>query len=78
MLVTHIGDGRAAYLNEIKEWNSIITPFLGEEAGSTVFITSKIWNEPNRYIESRVVKNPVKGIVVVTDGYNTPKILYHF
>lgn len=68
LLVTHIGDGRAAYCNEAGVWQAIITPFKGEEANQTVFITSSIWQDTDNYIESRIIAEPPFGFTLLSDG----------
>ena len=70
LLVTHIGDGRAGYCNSNKEWKPIITPFHGELANQTVFITSEIWNEDviDNYIESNVIEDDVISFCLLSDG----------
>jgi hypothetical protein len=70
LLVTHIGDGRAGYCNMKDEWFPTITPFHGELANQTVFITSDIWNEKDidNYIESKVIKEQVKAFCLLSDG----------
>jgi hypothetical protein len=68
LLVTHIGDGRAAYCNNEGQWQAIMTPFKGEEANMTVFITSSIWHDPDKYIESRVILDKPFGFTLLSDG----------
>ncbi len=68
ILVTHIGDGRAAYCNREGEWKSMITPWKGEEANQTVFLTSSIWNKPNDFIESRIISEKPVAFALMTDG----------
>ncbi|MEM4326432.1 MAG: PP2C family serine/threonine-protein phosphatase [Candidatus Pacearchaeota archaeon] len=70
LLVTHIGDGRAGYRNENGEWKSMITPFKGEFANETVFITSPIWDKDklDLYIESQIITEPSDAIVLLSDG----------
>ncbi len=68
-LVTHIGDGRAGYLNEQKEWKAMMTPWKGEEANQTVFITSSIWNEKiDSFIESNVIEEKSTAFTLMSDG----------
>ncbi|MGB5024649.1 MAG: PP2C family serine/threonine-protein phosphatase, partial [Saprospiraceae bacterium] len=57
LLTTHIGDGRAGYLNEKGEWLSCITPYKGELANETVFITSDFWEDENfeKFIKCRII-----------------------
>ena len=70
LLVTHIGDGRAGYCNTQNEWFSTITPFHGELANQTVFVTSDIWDDDiiDMYIESRVIKDNIKAFCLLSDG----------
>ncbi|TAH20811.1 MAG: protein phosphatase 2C domain-containing protein [Cytophagales bacterium] len=64
LLITHIGDGRAGYLNAQEEWQSMITPFRGEEANQTLFITSDFEKE----VESRVINEKISAFCVLSDG----------
>jgi len=64
----HIGDGRAGYKNAENEWSHIITPFNGEYANQTVFITSDIWDESNKYIEASIIEDSIVSVVALTDG----------
>lgn len=69
IMSAHIGDGRAAYCNLDKLWQSIITPFSGSEAGATVFFTTKeVWDKPDRFIETRCIKDNVTGFSLSSDG----------
>ena len=68
LMVSHVGDGRAGYSNETNEWKSIITPYSGNEVGSTIFITSEIWNRSELYIESRIIKDDIMSFHLLTDG----------
>jgi hypothetical protein len=69
IMSAHIGDGRAAYCNTEKQWQPIIKPFSGEEVGTTVFFTTNaVWNNPDKYIETRVIKDQVTGFSLLSDG----------
>ena len=74
LLLTHIGDGRAAYCGHNEEWHSMMTPHKGEEMNATFFITSAQWNEtallPNgpTLPESRVIHDAIRGFALLTDG----------
>lgn len=70
LLITHIGDGRAGYCNYNDRWFSTITPFHGELANETVFITSDIWDEDiiDGFIESKVITDEVKAFCLLSDG----------
>ena len=70
LLTAHIGDGRAGYLNGNGLWNSCMTPFKGELANETVFITSDFWEEKklDRFIECRVIEDSVEAFTLLSDG----------
>lgn len=69
ILVTHIGDGRAGYRNRKGEWKPLIKPYKGEEANSTIFLTSINWREqPHNYIESRIVHDQITAFTLMSDG----------
>jgi len=70
LLVTHIGDGRAGYSADGKQWEPMMIPYQGESPGSTVFITLDIWELSvcDRFIESRVIKGPVQAFCLLSDG----------
>ena len=65
----HIGDGRAAVQYEDGSWDSTMTPFKGEQAGETVFLTSMYaWENPSLCIETRVIKKQIKSFALISDG----------
>lgn len=74
LLVTHIGDGRAGFKNQKGEWISIMTPHKGEECNQTYFLPYAIKSAGNKSVngvilpESRVIKDQVSAIVLMTDG----------
>ena len=81
ILLSHIGDGRAAYQNQIDEqWYSALTPHKGTEANETVFITSAIWLEDEeegieelevsgvKVPESHVFPHPPMAFALLSDG----------
>jgi len=73
ILTTHIGDGRAGYRDAEGRWKSMITPFKGEEANATVFITSDIWgeNKIDDFCESRVIREDITAFTLLSDGCET-------
>ncbi|EDN67476.1 conserved hypothetical protein [Beggiatoa sp. PS] len=69
LLITHIGDGRAAYCNWQNEWKSIMIPWKGEEANATVFMTSDIWHQNiDHFVESRVITEKPIAFTLISDG----------
>ncbi len=64
LLITHIGDGRAGYMNANQEWLSMITPFRGEEANQTIFITSDF----EKTVESNVINEKIGAFCLLSDG----------
>ena len=53
--VANIGDGRGGYLNTSGELKPLFTPFGGDESNGTIFITSPIWENPNKFIQTDVI-----------------------
>jgi len=69
LLVVHIGDGRAAYRDQQGKWHAALTPWKGEEANQTLFVSSDFWGQPlDAYIETRVIQGPVTGFALMSDG----------
>lgn len=74
LLITHIGDGRAAFCDGSKTWKALIKPHKGEEANQTVFVTSPIWEEGNLVLsnvnvpESKSFPCEVRGFALMSDG----------
>ena len=69
LLLTHIGDGRAGYRVGADTWHPLMTPFEGEEANQTWFITTaEVWQNFNQLIECRVLAEPVTAFVAMSDG----------
>jgi len=66
---THIGDGRAGYMNMKDEWRPLITPYAGEEVGMTVFLTTKyIWQYSQEYIETNIIEDDIQAVTLLSDG----------
>jgi hypothetical protein len=76
VLTSHIGDGRACYKDSAGSWKSMITPFKGEEVGSTIFITTDwIWEDGAKYIETRVIEDEIIAFALLTDGMERASFL---
>lgn len=68
ILLTHVGDGRAGYLSAQQAWHSLMTPFKGEEANQTIFVTSDFEEDITSKLESKVVKGEVLAFCLLSDG----------
>ena len=74
LLVSHIGDGRAGYLNKQGEWKSIIKPHKGEESNQTIFLTSKELFDERLLMsdvpvpENRVIDDVPMAFTLMSDG----------
>ena len=69
LMTAHIGDGRAGYANADAVWNSAITPYAGEQVGTTVFLTTpQVWDNPNQFIETLLIREPINAFTLMTDG----------
>ena len=67
-LVVNIGDGRGGFLNSKGEFKALFTPYKGTESNETVFITSPIWEQPEKYIQTDVIKDKLLSVFVLSDG----------
>lgn len=68
ILSIHVGDGRAGYCNDKDEWKSAMMPFKGDQVGETVFITSDFDWEDEKFVEARVIDEPIKAFTLLSDG----------
>jgi hypothetical protein len=70
LLAAHIGDGRAGFLSQSGEWQPLITPYHGEYANQTVFVTSDLCGEALRppYFETAIVAEAVQAFCLLSDG----------
>ena len=68
ILSLSVGDGRSGYLNDRGELNSITTPFKGRESNETVFITSPIWDNPKKYIQTKCIQENIISVFMLSDG----------
>jgi hypothetical protein len=82
LLVTHIGDGRAAYCDEQGNWKPLIKPHKGQEANETIFLTSDDWITPGAITmseisvpESKIIKEKVQAFSLMSDGCETHSFL---
>ena len=66
--VANIGDGRGGYLNTSGELKPLFTPFGGDESNGTIFITSPIWENPNKFIQTDVIDEKILAIFLLSDG----------
>lgn len=64
----NIGDGRGA-VKINNTWESVVKPYHGEQANTTCFITSSIWNNLDVYIYTKVINKPIQAFLLLTDGY---------
>ena len=69
ILFGHVGDGRAAYKKSDGEWTALMNPYRGDEAGSTVFVTSSVpFDNKECFVEHRVVDGPIAALCLMSDG----------
>lgn len=68
LLISHIGDGRAAYCNSQNQWFPIMTPFKGEEANQTMFITCDGWCNNSENTECKVILDDITAFTLMSDG----------
>ena len=68
VLVANIGDGRGGYLNKSGEFKALFIPYGGEESNGTIFITSPIWKEPEKFIQTDVIHEEIVSVFLLSDG----------
>ena len=68
ILVANIGDGRGGYLSTSGALKSLFTPFGGDESNGTIFITSPIWKNPKKFIQTDVIDEKLLAIFLLSDG----------
>ena len=68
ILIANIGDGRGGYLNTLGALKPLFIPFGGEESNGTIFITTPIWEEPIKYIQTDVINEKILAIFLLSDG----------
>jgi hypothetical protein len=67
-VVANIGDGRGGYLSTSGVLKSLFTPFGGDESNGTIFITSPIWENPHKFIQTDVIDEKLLAIFLLSDG----------
>ena len=68
ILILNIGDGRGGYLNKTGEFKGLFTPYSGEESNGTIFITSPIWIDPQKFIQTDVINDNIISVFLLSDG----------
>ncbi len=68
--LAHVGDGRAAYRTPAGEWRALMQPERGEEAGSTVFVTTTVGDDEwfDRHLRTTFLAHSVSAFTCMTDG----------
>jgi hypothetical protein len=65
---SHVGDGRAGYLDGRGAWHSLMTPYKGLEANATVFMTMLERKNCVSLLRHKVVEGNHRAIVALSDG----------
>ena len=65
---SHVGDGRAGYLDSRGLWHSLMTPYKGAEANATVFMTMLDRKNYVSLLRHQVVEGNHRAIVALSDG----------
>lgn len=64
----HVGDGRAGYLDSNNVFRSILKPYKGAEANSTIFVTMLTPENIGERLRSRVVRLRTRAVMALSDG----------
>jgi len=65
---THVGDGRAGYLDEASIWRNLMVPYKGAEANSTVFLSMLTEENADNYVRHHTEPCRSRSIVALSDG----------
>lgn len=65
---THVGDGRAGYLDEASIWRNLMVPYKGAEANSTVFLSMLTEENADSYVRHHTEPCRSRSIVALSDG----------
>lgn len=65
---SHVGDGRAGYLDSKSVWRSLMVPFKGAEANATIFLSMLNAENADEFIRHTVVTGRTRSIVALSDG----------
>lgn len=68
VLTTHIGDGRAAIRTHRGQWKTAMTPHKGGQFNETIFLCSDWESDPEAYVETRTISEPITGFALMSDG----------
>jgi hypothetical protein len=70
LLVAHIGDGRGTFRGPSDQWLPLFEPTIGESVGETIFLTSPIYDSPQReqLIGSDIHEGTAHFVAIMTDG----------
>jgi hypothetical protein len=65
---SHVGDGRAGYLDAKGVWRSLMVPYKGAEANATIFLSMLKADNAAGFIRHQVVPGRTRAIVALSDG----------
>jgi hypothetical protein len=65
---SHVGDGRAGYLDPKGVWRSLMVPYKGTEANATIFLSMLNDENADTFIRHQVVCGRTRSIVALSDG----------
>lgn len=65
---SHVGDGRAGYLDAKGVWRSLMVPFKGAEANATIFLSMLNPANADEFIRHCLVSVRTRSIVALSDG----------
>ena len=65
---SHVGDGRAGYLDPKGVWRSLMVPYKGAEANATIFLSMLKAENADTFIRCQVVTGRMRSIMALSDG----------
>lgn len=68
LLFARVGDGRAGYCDAEGVWRGAVTPYKGEYANATAFLTSDALSRAPEWMESAVIPGGARAFCLLSDG----------
>jgi len=68
---SHVGDGRAGYLDPKGVWRQMMTPYKGAEANATIFLSMLKPENADEYVRHEIIPGRTRSIVALSDGPET-------
>ena len=65
---SHVGDGRAGYLDPKGVWRSMMIPYKGAEANATIFLSMLKPDNAAEFVRHKTIPGRIRAIMALSDG----------